>query len=394
MNGDGVAPLVFNAKFASPIGESKRLDRFKYQAAARELLPEHRVAECLRSVVPGVGVVNVNYSNQFKRAHYGNLVQCANVWVCPVCAGKITERRRVELADALGRSPWPGLMVTLTFQHNKHDKLVDLKNDLILARRRLKSGKWWKLFSRKYGIVGTITHTEQTWGDKFGWHIHSHDLYLVESVPDVGALQAELEKHFIKIMASLGRYVKPEIGVNVRVTDKGAASYVSKWGAASEMTKSIVKSGMFDGNGQHYTPFQLLELYIGGAKWAGELFQEYAAAMKGVNQVRWSRGLRRLLSLGEPAADAELVDRPEMDDILLASLTLSEWRWVVKLDLRGELLKVASAGDRERLIAWLCERGIIILTTVIKKPYVPPKRPENRLLLNTDEFDRQGDIWT
>lgn len=351
--------LVFNAKFASRRGDSKRVDRFIYQSAARELLPGHRVEECLRSVVPGVGVVNVHYSNQFKRAHFSNLVQCANVWVCPVCAAKITERRRVELSESLDRSPWAGVMVTLTFQHNRSDRLVDLRRDLILARRRLKSGHWWKSFSRRHGIVGTITSTEVTWGKSNGWHVHNHDLYLVESVPDVVALKAELSSKFIEIMSSLGRYVSSEIGVHVRATDKGAADYVSKWGAAFEMTKSMAKSGRAEGVDLHYTPFQLLELYTNGEKWAGAIFQEYAAAMKGVNQIRWSRGLRRLLSLGEPAADAELVDRPEVDDILLASLTLFQWRLVLKRDLRGELLEAAAAGDRDRLLAWLFERRII-----------------------------------
>ena len=128
--------LVFNAKFASRTGNdpetlaAKRLRRFYLQAVARELLPSARINQCLRSVIPGKGCVNINYSKKFTRAHYGNLVQCASVWVDPVCSSKITERRRVELEEALGRSPWPGVMITLTLQHSRKDTLAALRQDL------------------------------------------------------------------------------------------------------------------------------------------------------------------------------------------------------------------------------------------------------------------------
>lgn len=354
--------LVFNAKFASPAGGSpeqiaaRRLRRFYLQAVSRELLPGARVAECLRRLVPGAGVVNIHYSEKYKRAHYGNLIQCASVWTCPVCASKITERRRVEMSDALSRSPWPAVMVTLTFQHDREDKLINLRHDLIYARARLKSGKWWQMLAKRYGIVGTITSTETTYGLENGHHPHSHDLYLVESVPDTGELREKITNKFESIMCGLGRYVSPEIGVKVRTTDRGAADYVSKWGAAFEMTKASAK----DGRGQHYNPFELLYLAGTGVKWAGPVFQEYAAAMKGVNQIRWSPGLRELLGLKQELTDEEIVGAMEEDDRILAQLTLKQWHVILKRNKVGELIEVASSGERGLLRAYLLSLGVAL----------------------------------
>ena len=362
--------LALNAKFASPPPEkgnlleaiaAKRLRRYYLQAVARELLPESRVAECLRAAVPGAGCVNVHYSDKHKRAHYGNLIQCASVWVCPVCASKITERRRVEMLDGLNRLPLVAVMVTLTFQHSREDKLVDLKRDLAIAHRRLRSGKAWQSFCKRWGVVGAITSTEVTYGLDAGWHLHKHSLYLVrEKIPDTQAIRDDISNRFEAIMAKLGRYVNPTIGVHVRATTREAANYVSKWGAAFEITKAAAKRG----KGIHYNPFELLYLKSQGVGWAGDKFKEYAAAMKGVHQLQWSTRIREMLELGKLPTDEELVDAPEDTDRLLASLTLKQWGVILKREKRGELLEVASTGSAEQLQTYLVAVGVYSATTL------------------------------
>jgi hypothetical protein len=354
------ALLVFNAKFASPTSENrenlgaKRLRRFYLQAVAREIMPGNRVADCLRSVVPGKRCVNIKRSPKFERSWYGNLVQCANVWIDPVCSSKITERRRVELEGALERSPWPGVMVTYTEQHGRTDKLVGLRGDLGKGLRRLKSGKWWQGFAERWGIAGSISANEVTYGLESGWHPHVHALYLVEVLPDTEAMRSELSAHFEAIMAKSGRYVSPEIGVHVRATTNTAADYISKWSAAYEITKAPSKRG----RGERYNAFELLQVYAEGHAWGGEAFREYAAAMKGVNQIRWSRGLRKLLGMGEEVTDQELVEAPMESEVVLASLTLAQWGIILKRGKRGELMEVASLGDRHELRVYLKAIGV------------------------------------
>ena len=156
--------------------------------------------------------MNIHYSPKFKRAHYGNLVQCASVYIDPVCSSKITERRRVELEEGLGRSPWPGVMITLTLQHSLEDNPLNLIHDLNKGIRILRSGWWWKDFKRRIGIVGSITSTESTFGLIAGHHPHKHILELVDGQPDTEQIRAEVSKRYIEIMQELGRYVHRMLG--------------------------------------------------------------------------------------------------------------------------------------------------------------------------------------
>jgi hypothetical protein len=248
-------------------------------------------------------------------------------------------------------------MVTLTFQHDREDKLTELRRSFCDGRYALKTGKAWTLFRKRWGMVGSTSSTETTYGLSNGFHLHDHSLYLLESIPDTQELREDLSRRFEKIMRDLGRYVSPEIGVHVRTTDKGAADYISKWGAAFEMTKATVK----DGRGiKHYNMFEILYLAGTGVTWAAAVFREYAEAMRGVNQIRWSPGLRRLLGLGIQPTDAELVEAVEEDDRLLASLTLKQWGIVLKREKRGELIEVASSGDHGLLRAYLLSLGIVL----------------------------------
>ena len=349
-----------------------RLMRFILQSAARELLPRERVAKCLRSVVParvipdfgvswhqtsgGAGRVQVLYSQKRERAFYGNLAQCGSVWHDPVCASKITERRRVEMAAALQGSKFYQVMVTRTFQHTREDKLTDLRKDFAEAKRRVKSGKGWINLENYYKVVGSISGTEVTFSLENGFHLHDHSLYLFEQPIDLEEFMADMSKKYQAAMESRGRYVSRLYGLDARETNDAAADYVSKWGVNSELAKYPVKRGR-DG---HYSAFQMLEQFAAGEGWAGPVYQEYAAAMKGSKQLVWSRGLRELLRLGREATDSEIVEAQEEDAHLLAMLTLEQWRRVLTREKRGELLEVASLGRWDILATYLRTMGVYL----------------------------------
>lgn len=367
------------ARFASPSSENgdsdqlkKRLLRYILQSAARELLPGERIARCLRVVVParvmpegvtwhqtagGAHRVHVLYSAKRERAFYGNLAQCASVWQDPVCASKITERRRVEMTEALGGSKFYQALMTRTFQHTREDKLAELRKDFAEAKRRVKSGKAWITLENHFKIVGSISGTEVTYSQENGFHLHDHSLYLFEQAIDLDEFREAMTKKYQAAMEGRGRYVSGIYGLDVRATNDAVGDYVSKWGVEAELAKYPVKQGR-EG---HYSAFQMLELYAGGESWAGGVFQEYAAAMKGSKQLVWSRGLRQLLNLGKEVSDQEVVEAQEDDARVLAMLTLEQWRRVLAREKRGELLEVASTGRLDVLVMWLRTLGIYML---------------------------------
>ena len=159
----------------------KRVARYIIQSVISEILPNERVARCLRLVVPSEPGVKLMYSDKVKRAHFKGLTVCGSTWSCPVCASKISERRRQEIRPAL--EAWPGglIMASFTLQHTLADTLQGLKDQLYDCYHKLLSGKGWQDIKKRWGIVGLISSSELTWGPLFGWHPHKHALIFTKN---------------------------------------------------------------------------------------------------------------------------------------------------------------------------------------------------------------------
>src|SRR2546426_9509868 len=115
----------------------RRLLKWRLQREARALLPNERVAFCMRRT--SGATVEVYYSPEHQSAHYGGLLACGSVWVCPVCAIKISEKRRVELEQAIARCIEKGGVVylaTYTIAHKRSDNLSALLTSFLAARKR------------------------------------------------------------------------------------------------------------------------------------------------------------------------------------------------------------------------------------------------------------------
>jgi len=326
----------------------------------------HRVAKCY--VMRIQKNVDVHYSPKIKRAHYGGLMICGRVWVCPLCAAKITERRRIELEKACvdGLSFF---MVTITLQHNAKDKLKDLIEDLSQAWRKVTSGRGWQDIKAKYKLVGSVTGREVTYGLSNGWHPHLHVLYYsrlpLEKI-NTDSIRIFISDRFGLAVAKVGRYASPLRGVNVIKGNDITSKYVVKagleddnkktWSLISEITKAPAKIGMM--RGEHYTPFQLVDLWMCGDRAAGGRFVEYDQAMRARKQLTYSRGLRELLKIGAEVTDQELAEAQDQEARLFAMLSPDGWRQVLKSGKRGALLEVVSFGDYSIFRNWCILNGV------------------------------------
>src|SRR5689334_10591492 len=99
-----------STEFASPSHEkpqaentwSKTVTKFWLQSLARELLPrDSRIGVCMHCMSPVASAVDVMKHPESSKAYYSGLMVCGMVWVCSVCAARITEERRQELTRAL-----------------------------------------------------------------------------------------------------------------------------------------------------------------------------------------------------------------------------------------------------------------------------------------------------
>lgn len=346
------------AKLRAALSDDERLEsKYRLQAKAARLLPGERVASCMRSISPGRGGVEVIHTPG-RGASYRGLMTCGSVWACPICASRITERRKAELQAAL--DDWSGfaVMAAFTLQHSQDDTLKELLNHLKAAFQALARDRQVKNLKAQYGIIGTVSSLEVTHGAS-GWHPHRHVLYLSErklSTAEIEALERGISERWRMILKRRGRYGGESCAVVFTAggTNQAAAAYVAKgaWGAAAELAKSPVKSGR-SGN---RSPFQLLEASDNDAQ-AAALFREYYFAFKRSHQLQFSRGLRALLGMAAELTDEELA-AVEDEGVVMMSISPAVWYSICRRELRAKLLNKARSGDVDALQAWMDEQGL------------------------------------
>ena len=364
----GITAVIASFSESTPINpfstqlkqrKSRRAHLYMLQSAARDLLPDERIHHCLRT--PSAQSVQVLYSAAVKSAHYGGLQTCGSVWNCPVCASKISERRRLEL-DALTKKHTGTLsMVTFTVQHDRDDSLSLLLDTFLKTIRKLKSGSIWQKIKKDYGIIGSIRALEVTHGHVNGWHPHSHILFFHNKNISSDEFRKRLSERWVYLAKKAGLYASPEIGVDVQSADTKVAEYVSKfgsqWNVTHELTKGNIKEVKSTNN---RSIVDLLNDYlVKNDKQAGALFAEYAKAFKNKHQLQGLAEMKKILSPDEDIkTDEELAKETREDSIILASLNKPDWKIIIANDARAELLNVADSGNIEDVWIFLEELGI------------------------------------
>ncbi|MCY9758333.1 protein rep [Paenibacillus alvei] len=323
-----------------------RFLRYQMQAVAKHILPNNRVGICLRHQIEKYGTVDVFKHRQTQKAFYGGLMVCGSVWICPVCASKISERRRAELKHASSSYRKAGgnlTMLTLTFSHSRSDKLDDSLKALGQAVLKFRSGKRYDALRKEMGLVGSVRAMEITYG-KNGWHPHFHILNFHEIELDPWE-RLEYEERFYDLWSAacmkFGLRCSKEHGLKLDDATE-ADQYIGKWGDLiekqwgidSEMTKSHIKKGKEEG----LTPFDFLRKIVedGDLEYAMQ-YKEYAAAMKGKTQLKWSRGLKQKFAI-EDKTDEQIAESKEEPADLLGGLTWQDWRYIIRNNYRAKLL--------------------------------------------------------
>lgn len=358
------APLGRYAKsYSADVNESKkarslRVHRYALQSVVRDILPNSRTAKCHRFRAPKREIevwrgVSAGVSG---KAFYKGLLVCGLLWTCPVCAAKISERRRVELSEALDNAKEQGLSVyllTQTIRHGVGDSLSGGLQGISDSERLMWSSRSGAAVRERLGVVGTIKTTEVTWGQTNGWHPHKHTLLFLKSPISPSIIQSELSPLWINACLKSG-LPAPSLDRGLTVQDGSFADkYVSKWGLESEMTKGHSKIAKIGG----MTPFALLDdvLETGDARsWA--LFQEYASAFKGKRQLVWSKGLRDLLLRDVvEKSDSELAtdEDPDVDALFWASVSLLEWKAILHYKYRAVFLSKCEDSPPDVVQVWL-----------------------------------------
>lgn len=265
------------------------------------------------------------------RAFWTGIQKCTSGWVCPVCTHAKAEEARTSLnlglagARRLGLSP---VMMTLTARHDKEMSLSDFWKALSTADKEMKRSRAWKALNAKptkkrgpgpMRRGGFAKAVEVTYSERAGWHPHPHLVCLLD-LPEDQAIAA-MEGLRDEWLHQLNRVGLDGVSAAARkhaFQVQGAAAagnYITKWGAAEEMTGQAKKEGKQESR----TMWQLLrdartEKTEKKRMRAERLWFESAQAMVGVHQLRMSPAFKQLAEdereradTGEEKAEAEAV---------------------------------------------------------------------------------------
>lgn len=344
------------------------------QDKSAKLLPQERVANCLKRRIDKNIDRSVKYNEVRKKAHWANVQRCGSIWTCPVCAKQITEKRREELkkgCDAWKKQGGEVFLLTLTNSHSASHRLSDLISGQKKALKRFFEGRKGVELLRLLGRKYQIRSFEVTYG-KNGWHPHFHILLFLDGSFDRSFnIRDDLASYWIDCCIRSG-LPAPSMAHGLDLRDgKYADKYVSKWGIEHELTKGHIKKGREGG----FTPFDLLRSSVNEddisvyGKSPSKLFQEFAISFKGARQLVWSRGLKALLGIAEKS-DEELAEETELNAIDLLSVQDLMFSLLCKYQKRHEFLKTLESdyengcfgsGETEKLIEDLVQREIEFL---------------------------------
>jgi len=348
--------------FYLPSSDELLVDRFHLQSLARELLPDERVADCLRKRIGAD--VPIHKSLETGSTFFSNLETCTSIWACTCCAAKISERRRNEVKTAIDSHLLIGGQIsfcTRTVPHTYQDSFESILLRFREADAVLKAKYKYKRTLSDFGVIGSIKIYEITVGVN-GWHLHVHELYFHDYCKMttyknwMAGFSSNLLQAWQESAVKVG-FNRPsdKHGLQVQNGDF-AAEYMAKWGKEpesmwrvdSEISKSHIKRS-FKG----LSPFDLLRQYDAtGSVLYGELFLEYALTIKGQQQQRWSSGLKSHFGI-EIKKDKELASEIEETAYILGRLDYRQWDKVIKNNLRGVVLSLARSQGFDAVVSFL-----------------------------------------
>lgn len=381
-----MTPVLGNtAKTTSLYELPPRATRFILQSEARRLLPTNRIIHCLRTAAShGGGRVQVIYRPGERRAFYKGLQTCGQLWVCPVCAQKISETRRRLWLGALSvedeqvvtghagrrrrikRPRYRLTMLTFTIRHSAALSLKSIREQLNRVYGRFWGGSWAQDFHAANATVGTLRSLEVTHGES-GWHPHIHAL-IISRFGDESRFfnksEPELKDRWSRMADRCGLYASVENGLTVVPAGLKVIEYVNKIGehvvldaqergGVTEVSKAVTKHG----RGDSATLTDLLaRSFVGDAR-SSSLWARGTEDMFGARHIVASRGLLRAVNANQAAVDDLLAshETPETSDKVLATIENKLWREIVRRNLVHNVLAIGDFGDAELLSDFLAE---------------------------------------
>lgn len=306
------------------------INRYRLLKNVKTLLAgtNHRVLNCMTALG---SYVTVNKTAD--HYHFGNIKQCGNIWICPVCASRVSAQRSQALIGAMQRTNLHPVLVTFTLSHHANDRLTMLLDLLNSTLKRLKQTRHWKTFLDQFNVACFISSLEITYSRANGYHPHKHLLFFTREQIDPALFEAELIKQYIAILSDFGGYASKFYGVKVQADAENAGSYISK--VCYEVTGNPSKNPATD----HLTFWQIVDLAV-KEPWARKVFNQFVLATAGKRAITYSKDAKIILGIDLDA------DEPEQtpETVQIATIDYDTWKLVLSDGSPDIVLNLAKVG--------------------------------------------------
>lgn len=321
----------------------------------------------------------------------GNMC-CHNPWGCPICARKVSEKRKKGLSKLINAhfdmfEPDSISASLFTIPHGLGDDLKDISDRLLKCYSDMTHSRGYKTLMKTLYGCGSSRANEVTWAIVNGFHPHLHVLNFFEKclILDVNFLADTLFSLWCKALQKNGfslpsrkafgckiipsskvgidavasYFAKPEADVN----DADVQGYLKKhknvrgvkgrdvsgWTTEHEMTKWHLKQAQQDGENFRYSMFDFPRGYaIATANGDEEtrkkfraLWLNYRTAFKRKSQLYTRHKYLKIaeLELSDEELGAEAPEEKETK--VVYSIPFELWLMVVYMGARGTLLEMA-----------------------------------------------------
>ena len=354
-------------------GKEKRLRRWARRQALRAFTTVKRLRQCgitRRSLEVDLKASEIDS----ERVGFSGVVTCGSVWACPSCNAKIMATRGAEVSEMV--STWCDhhngsiLLLTLTLQHSKGDRLDHQWGILSKAWTKAVNGAPWKRWKKRLGCPpGAYIRAAEVTDGANGWHSHFHVLLFIENQDNydqIDAFREFISARWAKCVRSLGGDALESVQ-DVRTikssADPAIAGYLTKAqdSLGLELTHSQGKSerGRLGTKPYWYLIDQIME----GDADAVARWQEVEQASHGKRQMTYGRGLREYLGYTKEKTDEEIAEEAAGDQTLV-TFPSHVWDGFAKTDLPPQILNKAQDGIGP-LVAFLDEHSIDYQTELV-----------------------------
>ena len=331
--------------------EGSKFESAELQNIVREILPDSRVAACLRHRLSNSSVTVS--TTERGNTRLGGLMVCDSSHICPVChSRKMAKEQQIVSRIVHDHYQAGGILLAaaLTAPHQVYEPLSENLDQMESIWKCFRSPAIWKRFADKLGIVGCVRRLEVTLGAN-GWHPHLHVMFLCKSEQAkeiTGHSWRTALNDAFHIVSTHWRQAGGKAGIIINENAQAAVAIIEHIDAQRTVNYNTKNMGCCK-KPNSLTPLDLLRVVAQGdgavTYAAKQLFKEYATAIKGKHTLTYTGSAKLSRNGAVKSADAAYADAVEEK---LGTVSPDAWGAIIKAGLREHLAVVKS---RRELVA-------------------------------------------